>query len=129
MSALRKDTGQGRKQAHLWLSVGLIIIRRLGGDLVEHLVEPHIDDWVSLDEVLEVLNDWKQRNLDLGDFSDLYFEPSLQDAVVDWQPSAKAVRDKDWSFVGFAVVAHISIWRGINRYARSKYNQRIPFKV
>ena len=89
------------------LSVRLVIIRWFGGDLVEHLVESHIENWISLDEVLEVFNDWKQRKFVLGDMIDFLRKPSLQDAVVDWQPSAEAVGDKDGVLARSFVVAHI----------------------
>ena len=102
------------------LSVRLVIIRRLGGDLIEHLVESHVDDWVSLDEVLEVFNDWQQRKLVLGDCIDLLRKPSLQDAVVDWQPPAKAMGDEDWGFARFIVVAHAWFWREMRTYGYSK---------
>jgi len=68
----------------LGLSVRLLVVWWFVGDLVEHLVESHIDDRVSFNEVLEVFDDWKQREFVFGDMVNLPLKPSLQDSVVDW---------------------------------------------
>lgn len=43
--------------AHLALACGILVVRRLVGYLLEHLVEAHVNDGVSFDELLELLYD------------------------------------------------------------------------
>jgi len=54
-----------------------LVVRWFSRDLVEHLVETHVDDWVSFDEILEIFDDRKKRKLALGNFLDLLRNPGL----------------------------------------------------
>ena len=65
-------------------------------DLLEHLVEAHVDDGVAFDELLELLDDGRERPRVLllratVDLPDVLVEPLLELAVVLWQPLPNAV--------------------------------------
>ena len=72
---------------YLRLTGRVVVVRGLSRDLLEHLVEAHVDRRVVLDKILEVLDDRRKSGIPaygMFDVSDLLVQPLLQDVVVAW---------------------------------------------
>ena len=90
-------TPNGPDSTHLRFSCGIIIIRRLGGNLLKHLVKTHPRLGVGLDKSLKLLDDGREgsaRTARMPDNCELPVEPGFKDCVIPRQPSAKPVSDE-----------------------------------
>ena len=102
--------------AYLRLGSRIVTVWRLPGDLLEHLVEAHVDYGVILDELLESLQYGSQRILHTPqrtflDLRDALGEPLLHHTMIFREPAANALWDED------VVRNPLTFTPGMNGYA------------